>query len=282
MGYVFTSDATQARMLRPVVKLLMRGTLGGGHSRLIVQNQDDADLFVRQRLVPEQNIRVIRSSGVDTTRFQPAVRDDATRPLRVLLAARLLREKGVREFVEAARMLKHRGRTMEFLLAGMPDHGNPNSIRGAEVEQWAREGLVKWLGHVEDMPSLMRSVDVMALPSYYREGVPRSLIEAAACGLALVTTNLTGCREVVNEHGVDGLHVLPRDAGALAERLAQLDDDRELLRRLGDRARQRAIADFDERVVIQKTIEVYDELLRGDSVGPVRKPWLVSGDHPVA
>ena len=261
MGYVFTSSHFKARALRPVVRLLMRFTLAGGHSRLILQNPDDAEAFVQSRLVPVQQIRVIRSSGVDTSRFFP--RNDATQgqPLRVLLAARLLWEKGVGEFVEASKKLKDGGRDIEFILAGTPDHGNPRSVERAQVERWARDGLINWLGHVEDMAALMRSVDVMALPSYYREGVPRSLIEGAASGLALVTTDLPGCREVVSEHGCDGLHVEPRNVAALAEQLARLDDDRVLLCRLGVRARSKALDHFDERLVIKNTIAVYDELL---------------------
>ena len=264
MGYVFSSDRPKARMLRPFIKLLMRGTLGGGHSRLILQNPDDVEALTASRLVPLQKIRLIRSSGVDTTRFSPAASDGAgsSRPLRVLLAARLLWDKGIREFVHAAELMKQRGRNVEFVLAGTPDSGNPRSVDGREVEQWHARGLVSWLGHVEDMPALLHSVDVMVLPSYYGEGVPRSLIEGAASGLALVTTDLPGCREVVAQHGVDGLHVAPRDANSLAESLALLDDDRDLLRRLGDCARRKALADFDERVVIGKTLEVYDELLR--------------------
>jgi glycosyltransferase involved in cell wall biosynthesis len=245
-----------------VVKALMRGTLGGGHSRLILQNPDDADAFVRSRMVAEDRIRVIRSSGVNTSRFTPQVRGDTRRPLRVLLAARLLWEKGVGEFVEASRMLKAEGRDVEFLLAGMPDYGNPHSVRLEQVEQWASEGVVNWLRHVDDMPALLSSVDVMALPSYYREGVPKSLIEGAASGLALVTTNLAGCREVVSEDGVDGLHVEPRNPRSLAERLKLLDDDRALVAKLGARAREKALAHFDERAVIRNTIAVYDELLR--------------------
>lgn len=262
MGYVFTSNTAMARTLRPIVKVLMRGTLGSRNSRLILQNPDDARAFRGARLVPECNIRLIRGSGVDTTRFVPkAAGLEAPRPLRVLLAARLLWEKGIREFVDAAALVRAQGRNMEFLLAGAPDPGNPHSVDQHHVDEWTRLGLVRWLGHVDDMPALMRSVDVMALPSYYREGVPRSLIEGAACGLALVTTDLPGCREVVSQHGVDGLHVEPRSAASLAELLLKLDDDRVLLRRLGDCARRKALSEFDEQLVIARTLEVYDELL---------------------
>jgi len=261
MGYVFASDRMLARTLRPMVKLLMRGTLGSKQSRLILQNPDDADAFVRARLVPEKHIRVIRSSGVNLERFLPVVPAAEPRPLRVLLAARLLWEKGIGEYIEAARMLHAQGRRIDFVIAGSPDPGNPRSVSREQVQSWVAEGLVDWRGHVEDMPALMRSMDVIALPSYYREGVPKSLIEAAACGLAVVTTNLPGCREVVSEHGVDGLHVEPRCARSLAEHIALLDDDRALVRRLGDCARRKAMEHFDEQMVIRRTIEVYDELL---------------------
>lgn len=269
MGYVFTSDRPKARALRPIVRALMRGTLGSGQTRLILQNPDDANAFVSSRLVPPRMIRVIRSSGVDTRRFRPAETAAADRrPLRVLLAARLVWEKGIREFADAAALLKAQGRQIEFLLAGMPDPGNPRSVGREHVERWQQQGLVRWLGHVDDMPALLLGVDVMALPSYYREGVPRSLLEGAACGLALITTDLPGCREIVARHGIDGLHATPRDPESLATLLASLDDDRDLLRTLGDNARRNAVAQFDERRVIADTLAVYAELLGASRMHP--------------
>jgi len=259
MGYVYASNTVKARVLRPVVSTLMRSTLGHGHSRVILQNPDDAAALTDSKLVPADRIRIIRSSGVNIDRFRPVSHDDG--PLRVLLAARLLREKGVGEFVEAARLLRDRGREVQFLLAGTPDPGNPSSYEQHEIDHWHRQGLVDWLGHVDDMPALMRTVHVMALPSYYREGVPRCLIEGAASGLCLITTDLPGCREVVTGHGIDGLQVPPRDAPSLAALLMQLDDDRTLVKQLGTRARERAERHFDERLVIDRTLEVYAELL---------------------
>jgi glycosyltransferase involved in cell wall biosynthesis len=262
MGYVFTSDGAKARALRPLVKLLLRMTLGHRRSLLILQNPDDAAAFSDARLIAPERVRMIRSSGVDTSRFRPADPAAATGGrLRVLLAARLLWEKGIQEFVDAAEHLRAQGRDVEFVLAGTPDPGNPRSATQADAQGWNDAGLVTWLGHVDDMPSLLRTVHVMVLPSYYREGVPKSLIEAAACGLAIITTDLPGCREVVTEHGSDGLRVAPRDALALAQRIGMLDDDRALLERLGRCARQRALSDFDERLVIQRTVDVYGELL---------------------
>lgn len=261
MGYVFTSDRLKARILRPVVSALMRGTLAGERSRIVLQNADDAEAFATSRLASPQYIRLIRSSGVDVQRFQPVSREGTARPLRVLLAARLLQEKGVREFAAAGALLRTQGRNIELLLAGMPDPGNPHSVTREEVEYWQQDGMLRWLGHVDDMPALMREVDVMALPSYYREGVPKSLIEGAASGLALITTNRPGCREVVRKDGVDGLLVEPRNGAQLAELVARLDDDRDLLQVLGRKARQNALAYFDERQVIKRTMGVYAELL---------------------
>jgi glycosyltransferase involved in cell wall biosynthesis len=279
MGYVFTSDGAKARALRPLVKLLLRMTLGHRRSLLILQNPDDAVAFSEARLIAPDRVRMIRSSGVDTSRFRPVDPAPATDGrLRVLLAARLLWEKGVQEFVHAAEHLRAQGRDVEFVLAGTPDPGNPRSATQADAQGWNDAGLVTWLGHVDDMPSLLRTVHVMVLPSYYREGVPKSLIEAAACGLAIITTDLPGCREVVAEHGSDGLHVAPRDALALAQRIGMLDDDRALLERLGRCARQRALSDFDERLVIQRTVDVYSELL--PRAGRQRQPPLRAAKYP--
>jgi glycosyltransferase involved in cell wall biosynthesis len=262
MGHVFSSQGLKARLLRPWVRLLMRGTLGRHQSLLVVQNPDDAEVLVESNIVPREHIRVILSSGVNTKIFQPRhTHSPAGKPLRVLLAARLLWAKGVREFVDASRLLLAQGRRVEFLLAGTPDSGNPQSVPPELVRDWNEAGWVKWLGHVDDMPALLASVDVMALPSYYREGVPKSLIEGAASGLALITTDRPGCREVVREHGKDGLIVSPRDSEDLARLVARLDDDRSLLVELGRQARRTALLQFDENSVIERTMAVYAELI---------------------
>jgi glycosyltransferase involved in cell wall biosynthesis len=262
MGYVFTSDTLKARMLRPMVKTLLRTTLNSQRSLLVLQNPDDAVTFSEAGLISPDKVRVILSSGVNTSRFQPSRRPpNRHERLRVLLAARLVWEKGIQEFVDAAALVHRWGRDVDFVLAGTPDPGNPHAVPADQVRQWVDAGLIRWLGHVDDMPGLLSTVHVMALPSYYREGVPKSLIEGAASGLALITTDRPGCREVVTKDGYDGLRVEPRNARALAKCIVQLDDDRELLAQLGSRARQKAMKDFDERIVIQKTVDVYGELL---------------------
>lgn len=259
MGYVFVSGDAKARVLRPVVRSLMRLALGGQGARLILQNPDDVALFKQVRLIDPDQVRLIPGSGVDCSRFQARPPRQGGGPLRILLAARLLWDKGIAEYIAAARRLRGEGRALRFLLAGDPDPGNPAAVPEATVRGWVDEGLVEWLGHVDDMPALFGSVDMVVLPSY-REGLPKGLIEAAACALPLVTTDAPGCREVVTD-GVDGLRVPVRDADALADAIARLQDDPELAAKLGAAARKKALAEFDERIVISRTMDVYGELI---------------------
>ena len=290
MGYVFTSEDRKARLLRPVVRGLLKLALGGRDARLILQNPDDVAIFERAALailigvwgwclhavavVKAGVFLLARGLAVFDVEVQccgvmgggvvgggwaagAGPRGDAGLP-RVLLAARMLWDKGIAEFVEAARQLRAQGRAIGFLLAGDPDPGNPAAVPEATLRGWVEEGLLHWLGHVEDMPALFASVDILVLPSY-REGLPKGLIEAAACALPLVTTDVPGCREVVTD-GVDGLLVPVRDARALAHAIARLLDDVGLARTLGHAAREKALRQFDERIVIERTLAVYSEL----------------------
>ena len=177
----------------------------------------------------------------------------------MVLAARLLWDKGIAEYAEAARQLKAKDLPICFLLAGAPDPGNPAAIPQAMLDGWQAEGLIELLGQVSDMAALFATADMVVLPSY-REGLPKSLIEAAACALPLVTTDVPGCREVVT-HEVDGLLVPVKDAKALASAIERLHLDPVWARELGLAARARALREFDEKIVISKTLAVYGELL---------------------
>jgi glycosyltransferase involved in cell wall biosynthesis len=179
--------------------------------------------------------------------------------MKVVYCGRLLWDKGLAELVEAARIL--RGRGLSFVVAGSPDPGNPAAVPIETIRDWESLGLVRFLGHVEHIEQLLATADVFVLPSY-REGLPRSLIEAAACGLPLVATDVPGCREVVTD-GIDGLLVPPRDARALAEAIWRLASNPPLAAKLGAAARERVVRCFDEKIVIRQTLEVYEELLPG-------------------
>lgn len=266
LGHVFTSDSLRNQVLRPVVRRLLQLALTGRLSRLIVQNPDDYSAFADEQLLVPEKIRLIRGLGVNIERFHPHQVDESIeetpprpQPLRVLLATRLLWEKGIREYVQAARLLKKSGHDVEFLLAGDPDPGNPASIRPEQIDDWRREGVINFLGYVEDMPTLFSQVDVAVLPSY-REGLPQCMLEAAACGLPLVATDVPGCREIV-EPGINGLLIPPRNSAALAEAIAHLDRNRAQCRVLGEASRRKVLQDFDEKTILRMTLNVYREIL---------------------
>lgn len=278
LGYVFTSSDLKARILRPLVRGLMRLALGGRDSRLILQNPDDASMFTQQLLVDPSRVRLIRGSGVDCQRFAPreAAKPETGRS-RVLLPGRLLWDKGVAEFVDAARQVRAQGQAVDFLLAGDPDPGNPAAVPEETVRGWVRDGLVDRLGHVDDMPALLRTVDMVVISSY-REGLPKGLIEAGACGLPLVATDVPGCREVVTD-GVNGLLVPVKDGNSLAAAIVRLHQDGALRARLGQAARANALKHFDERIVIERTLDVYRELIGAGMDEPSQRPNPQSG-HP--
>lgn len=260
LGYVFTSADPLARLLRPFVLRLLRFALGGDQSRLILQNSDDRDAFISARLVDPSRIRLIRGSGVNTEKFRPVPHPrQSSGPVRVLMVGRILRDKGAPEFVKAAEILKREGLNIEFLLAGTPDPGNPASIPVAEIERWRTEKAVILLDHVEDMPACLARIDIVALPSH-REGLPRTLIEAASAGLPIVATDAPGCREIV-KHCVNGLLVPVGDARTLAAAIRRLCTNRNEASKMGKAGRDRVLVGFDEQIIFQETGLVYEEIL---------------------
>jgi glycosyltransferase involved in cell wall biosynthesis len=177
----------------------------------------------------------------------------------------------VGEYVEAARELLATGLPIRFRIAGLPDPGNPASIPQAQLDAWAAEGAVELLGQVEDMPAELARTDIFVLPSYYGEGLPRSLIEAAATALPLITTDIPGCREVVGD-GIDGLVIPARNAAALAAAIRRLHDNPAWARKLGEAARRKVLAEFDKRIVLAQTLDVYARLLAQANGLPEREP----------
>lgn len=258
-GWVFTTAAgMRGRCLRRGVRWAYRFALGSRSCRAIFQNPDDRDFFAAESMVRPDQARVVLGSGVDPDRFRPGPRDGARVP-RVVFASRMLRDKGVAEFVAAAGRLKAAGVAAEFVLLGSPDPGNPESLDEQALAHWHAEGAVQWWGYRPDMPEILAATDIVCLPTAYGEGVPRILIEAAACGCALIAADRPGCREIVRD-GVNGLLVPPRDAGALAHALEMLLADPERCRRMGQAGRERVIDQFTEEKVVVQTLAVYEEL----------------------
>ena len=257
LGFVFTSASAQARMLRPIVLQAYRRAMRHPRSVLVVQNQADREAVISQRLVEPSAIRQIGGSGVDVESFQASEEASGT-PLFVL-AARMLKDKGVHEFVDAALIARSRGVIARFALVGDTDRENPAAISTDQLERWKAQGDVEWWGHRVDMADVLRSAHVVCLPSY-REGLPKVLLEAAACGRPLIASDVPGCREIAI-HNETALLAPPRDAAAIADAMQILAGNAQLRRRLGRRAREVVCGKFTIQHVNEQTIQIYRELL---------------------
>lgn len=257
LGYVFTRESWKLWPLRTLVLLLLRLALGGRNSRTICENRDDRKLLLEAGVVATEQARVVRSSGVDIHKFSPQPEPEGV-PV-VVLASRLLREKGVGEFVAAARLAKERGVAARFVLVGEPDPANPGSITQEELQSWTQARWVEWWGYQSDMARVYAQANVVCLPSY-AEGVPVVLLEAGACGRAIVTADSPGCRDVVRP-GENGLVVPVRDAEALAGAIFTLVGDAGLRRRMGACGRELVVKEFSHEKVVEETLEIYRELL---------------------
>ncbi len=257
LGFVFLSNSLKMRLVRSVVARLYRLALGHPNSRVIFQNASDRDLLKSLGAVRDEQVVLIRGAGVDLNRCQ-ALPEPAAPPVVATMVARLLRDKGVWEFVEAARLLRARGVPVTMRLVGGVDAGNPTSATPAEVEAWQREGCVEALGERSDVPQLYAASHIAVLPSY-REGLPKSLIEAAACGRAVVTTDVPGCRDAIDPDKT-GLLVPVRDPQALADAIARLAGDATLRQAMGTAGRALAEREFNIERVARIHVELYDTL----------------------
>ena len=254
MGWLFVSNYRRAKILQGVVRkalgMLLRGT------SVIVENQDDEAIIARLGVV-DHDIHLVCGAGVDTLVYAPSPEPDGDKI--IVLPARMLWDKGVGEFVIAARQLRQRGIIARFVLVGDPDEGNPASVPREQLMLWQKEGVIEWWGRREDMPTVYAQSHIVCLPSY-REGLPKSLLEAAACARPIVTTNVPGCRDVVRE-GENGMLVEARDATALANALASLLADQALRIKLGQHGRERVMKEFSQERIVAQTLALYREVL---------------------
>jgi glycosyltransferase involved in cell wall biosynthesis len=256
LGFLFLRDTPKTRLLRWIVLRLYGFGLGHKNCRAIFQNPDDRALFERRNLIGATPVHIIRGCGVDLAVFAPRPEPDG--PPIVVFPARLIDDKGIREFLVAARTARDKGLDARFRLVGRTDADNPTDVGEATIRRWEAAGLVEWLGFADDMPKMFAACHIVCLPSY-REGLPRTLIEAAACGRAIVTSDAPGCRDVVVD-GDNGLLAPVRDGGAVADAVIRLIEDPALRRRMAARGRAIAEADFSVELFVAQSLKVYDEV----------------------
>jgi len=252
LGSFYISSDVKSKIIRYIIEIFYRMA----NSRVdcvIFQNGDDMKYFIQKGIVDKNKAVLIKSSGIDTEKFKPMKIERVDEQIRVLMIARAIWHKGIREFYEAAKLLKDKD--IKFILVGDIDKGNPTSAD----ESFLKGKNVEWLGHRDDIKELIASCDIFVLPSY-REGVPRTLLEAASMGKPIVTTDTVGCREVVKE-GYNGFLVPVRDSRILAEKIDILIKDRDLRERFGKNSRDLAIKQFDVKIVVKKYLKIYEKLM---------------------
>lgn len=254
LGFLFSSGQWLARVLRPIIRVVFKMLLNNKRTTVILQNPDDVDALCGGGTVSRDRVRLILGSGVDTDvyHFQP----EAEGVPIVLLASRLLWDKGVGEFVEAARRIRADGVNVRFVIAGEGDDENPNSIGAVQLLKWSEEGVVECWGRCSNMPNVFEESHIVCLPTTYGEGVPKVLIEAASCGRPIVATNAPGCREIVID-GENGILVPTKDVDALVAAITDLLESPERRKAMGQAGRNLVEAQFSLDRVIGETLELY-------------------------
>jgi len=257
LGQMFVASEGVLRLLRPLVLIFMRIAFGHGNARVIIQNVSDRGFLVNNGVVDLGGTVLIQGSGVDLTLFKP-MPEPAGEPV-VILPSRLIWEKGIQEFVDAARQLQRDGVAARFVVIGSTHPSNPRAVPEHTLNEWVASGCIEWWGRREDMPEIFAQCHIVCQPSKYGEGVPKVLLEAAAAARPVVATDTAGCREVVAD-GVEGLLVPAGDAGALAGALRRLIEASQERGAMGKAARTRAEASFGIATVVNTTLDIYSDL----------------------
>jgi glycosyltransferase involved in cell wall biosynthesis len=260
LGYAFTSDSLKARMIVRLTRPLLRVLLDRGDIVTLVQNADDRDAMLKLGIAPSR-IAMIRGSGVDVNRLTSL--PEPAGPETAAFVGRLLDDKGIRTLVAAHRLLWQRGVGLQLLLAGIPDPANPASVSEQEAAAWSKETGIVWLGQVSDISTVWRRAHFAVLPSR-REGLPLSLLEAAACQRAMVASDVPGCREIVI-HEQTGLLFPVDNASALADAMAKLAGAPELRARYAAAARSMVVANFSADIIGHQIVELYRHLISAKS-----------------
>ncbi len=256
LGYIFTSKGTLATILRWLVCRFYAIATAHRNARVIVQNTGDANELERLGAVQQKNLVLIRGSGVDLDAFYP--KPESNGPPLIVFASRLLWEKGVAEFIQAARYLSAENVRARFVIVGNTTTKIATAVPEKQLLAWVDEGLIEWWGRREDMPDVLAASHIVCLPSRYGEGVPKILIEAAASGRPIVATDIPGCREIVRNNG---LLVKAGDSKALADALTTIVTDKELRKEMGKQGRSLACTEFSDTKVTEETLSIYEELL---------------------
>lgn len=262
LGLLFSSPRARERVLAAAVSFVLRRTLNKPQTITLLENEDDRRVVITRFGLPEQKTLVNPGSGVDTDVFRPLPPPQGHIPC-IACCSRMLESKGIQDLVAASDLLMQQNIAHRVILAGAPDPDNPKSISGETLKSWSTKPNIEWVGHVPDVRQVWAEADIAVLPSHGGEGVPLSLVEAAACGRPLVATDVPGCRDIVQD-GLNGLLVPVGNACALTGVLARLVDDEALRKRMGEASVRLVAEGFTGEIVNSRTLMIYRAILDGD------------------
>lgn len=257
MGFLFIADKLKNRLIRQIIKVFFYGLSVTRNRHIIVQNTDDQKLLQTMGFKINKNLHLIRGSGVDADVFYPASKEPDLPS--VTFVGRMLWAKGILELIEAKRLLSQAGKKFRLILVGDPDPGNPQSASQADLEAWEKEGLVECWGRRRDIADIYRQSTIAILPSW-REGLPKSLLEAAACGLPMIASDVAGCREIVRPHE-NGILVPLRNPKALATAIETLLDNPSMRQEFGANARKLVDEELNEHAITDQTVSLIQRSL---------------------
>jgi glycosyltransferase involved in cell wall biosynthesis len=256
LGYVFINKSKKVRMIRQIILCAYRLIFTKKQLNVIFENHDDQEFFIRSGIIESKKAKLVMGAGVDIKKFSFCL-EPKKKPLVVVLPGRMLFDKGISNYVEAAKIIKKKnGNSVRFDLVGAIDYGNPASVPREQIMQWQKEGVVNWLGHSHDMIDVLSNSHIVCLPSH-REGCPKALLEAASVGRPIVTFDVPGCREVV-KHNFNGFLVPLMDNEALVKALSKLIEDKFLRLEMGKKGRTFIEESFEESLIFKKTLAVYN------------------------
>ncbi len=254
LGFIFSSGSLKAKILRPIVLNLLKFICNRKKNILILQNRDDYKFVFRKLKLKQENISLIKGAGVDCNKFKESKNNNQI-PV-ILLASRMIWDKGVKEFFNAAKLIKNKGIKAKFVLVGKPDLENPNSISLKQLNLWNNSRIIQWWGYRSDMIEVFKAVNIVTLPTFYGEGIPKVLIEGMACSKPIVTTDMPGCRDIVQD-GKNGILVKPKDFSDLAKALEKLILDPDLCKKMGSKGRALAVENYSQEKIFSKIINLY-------------------------
>ena len=256
LGYVYSGEETLKKILKLIINAGYRLFLDPGDGGVVIgENKEDLEYFIRNGSLDPKHARYIPGAGINLSKYRPLDEKNKRERITCIMCSRLIREKGVETYIKAAQLVKRQNPEIEFLLAGAPDKGNPSALSEEEIRRWEANNIIKYLGFKNNLHDLLPSTHIFCFPSFYREGLPRCLIEAAACGLPIITTDTIGCKDaVVNGNGI---LIPPKNYELLAEAILKIAQNNSMRIEMGELSRKLAEDVFDEKKILKKMREIY-------------------------